>query len=135
MQDHVIIGERILSNVDGYREVARLVRHHHERFDGSGYPDSLSHEDIPLISRIIGVADAFSAMTSGRPYRPALPTSVARQRIRDATGAQFDPRVVGAFEMVLDSASHTYARGTRSAFAFGSDGQDFALRPAAAVFA
>jgi HD-GYP domain-containing protein (c-di-GMP phosphodiesterase class II) len=133
MQDHATIGERILSNVEGYREVATIVRHHHERYDGNGYPDRLSWDEIPLLSRIIGVADAYSAMTSGRPYRAALPTVVARKRIREAAGAQFDPKVVAAFEGVLDGASQTYARGMRSAFAFGSHGQDFALRPAAAV--
>ena len=75
MEEHSTIGERILSNVDGYAEIAKIVRHHHERVDGEGYPDGLTIEDVPLISRIIAVADAYDAMTSGRPYRDAMPSS------------------------------------------------------------
>src|SRR5207237_10305016 len=66
MQTHSEIGERILRNVDTYEEIAAVVRHHHERVDGGGYPDGLSHESIPLLSRIIAVADAYNAMTSDR---------------------------------------------------------------------
>ena len=64
MEEHSTIGERILSNVDGYPEIAKIVSHHHERVDGQGYPDRLTSEDVPLISRIIAVADAYDAMTS-----------------------------------------------------------------------
>src|SRR5207244_3540765 len=69
MEEHPAIGERILSKVEDYAEIARIVRHHHERVDGLGYPDGQSHDDIPLLSRIISVADAYDAMTSDRPYR------------------------------------------------------------------
>jgi putative nucleotidyltransferase with HDIG domain len=68
MQGHSEIGERILANVDGYEDIAQVVRHHHERIDGNGYPDGLEAEAVPLLSRIIGVADAYNAMTSDRPY-------------------------------------------------------------------
>jgi putative nucleotidyltransferase with HDIG domain len=101
MELHSAIGETILSNVDNFAEVAFIVRHHHERFDGSGYPDGLSGEGIPLISRIVAVGDAFGAMTSARSYRKALPAWVARDRLRQGAGIQFDPHVVSAFEAVL----------------------------------
>ena len=71
MEEHSAIGERILGKVDDYGEIARVVRHHHERMDGNGYPDRLCSDEIPIISRIIAVADAYNAMTSGRPYRDA----------------------------------------------------------------
>ena len=72
MERHSEIGERILSKVEAYADVSVIVRHHHERMDGEGYPDKIRGEDIPLISRIIGVADAYNAMTSDRPYRAAM---------------------------------------------------------------
>ncbi|MGE5691457.1 MAG: HD-GYP domain-containing protein [Pseudomonadota bacterium] len=101
MEDHAAIGERILANVDDYAEIARVVRHHHERVDGFGYPDRLRGEEIPLLSRIIAVADAFDAMTSDRPYREAMPTRVARLRLAQAVESQFDTNVVAAFEAIL----------------------------------
>ena len=73
MQTHSQIGERILANVATYSEIAAIVRHHHERVDGGGYPDGLAGDEIPLLSRIIAVADAYNAMTSDRPYRDAMP--------------------------------------------------------------
>ena len=90
MQDHSEIGERILSNVEDYVDIARIVRHHHERVDGHGYPDGIAGEEIPLLSRIIGVADAYDAMTSDRPYREAMPSRVARLRLAQSVESQFD---------------------------------------------
>ena len=84
MQRHSVIGERILKKVESYAEIASIVRHHHERVDGGGYPDDLADEDIPLLSRIIAVADAYNAMTSDRPYRDAMPSRVARLRLAQA---------------------------------------------------
>jgi putative nucleotidyltransferase with HDIG domain len=101
METHSAIGEMILANVDDYREIALIVRHHHERIDGSGYPDQLAGDEIPLLSRIIAVADAYDAMTSDRPYRDAMPSRVARLRLAQAVGTQFDTRAVAAFEAVL----------------------------------
>ena len=75
MEQHSEIGERILRNVDDYSEIADIVRSHHERIDGMGYPDGIHGDEIPLLARIIGVADAYDAMTSDRPYREALPES------------------------------------------------------------
>jgi putative nucleotidyltransferase with HDIG domain len=110
MQAHATIGEHILDKVDDYGEIARIVRHHHERVDGTGYPDGLSGEDIPLISRIISVADAFDAMTSDRPYRDAMPARVARLRLAQAVESQFDTSVVAAFEAILASSREEHWR-------------------------
>jgi putative nucleotidyltransferase with HDIG domain len=116
MEEHSTIGERILSNVDGYGEIAKIVRHHHERVDGQGYPDRIPAEDAPLISRIIAVADAYDAMTSGRPYRDAMPSRVARMRLAAAVGTQFDTTVVAAFEAILATADDDYLIGAREDF-------------------
>jgi putative nucleotidyltransferase with HDIG domain len=116
MEEHSAIGERILSKVEDYDEIARIVRHHHERIDGNGYPDRLSGDDIPVISRIIAVADAYNAMTSGRPYRDAMPSRVARLRLAQAVGSQFDTTVVAAFEAILAQASESYLSGARADF-------------------
>ncbi len=94
IQRHPEIGERILSPVAADEEILRLVRSHHEHFDGSGYPDGLRSEQIPLGARILAVADAFEAMTSERPYRKALDPTEAYAEIERRKGAQFDPEVV-----------------------------------------
>ena len=101
MESHSVVGETILSNVDDYVEIAKVVRHHHERVDGAGYPDGLRGAEIPLISRILAVADAYDAMTSDRPYRGALSPAEARTKLLQAVETQFDPAVVAAFEAVL----------------------------------
>jgi putative nucleotidyltransferase with HDIG domain len=124
MEEHSAIGERILLNVDDYQQVAAIVRHHHERVDGSGYPDRLSDEKIPLLSRIIAVADAYNAMTSHRPYRDAMPSSVARTRLAQAAASQFDPAVVAAFEAILASADEGYRCATGPEFAFAAQADD-----------
>jgi hypothetical protein len=108
METHSEIGERILANVDDYAEIASVVRHHHERVDGNGYPDGLVYAQIPLLSRIISVADAYNAMTSDRPYREAMPSRVARLRLAQAVESQFDTAVVAAFEAILAGASEDY---------------------------
>jgi putative nucleotidyltransferase with HDIG domain len=101
MEEHSVIGERILANVEDYKEIAQIVRNHHERIDGHGYPDGLVGDEIPLLSRILAVADAFDAMTSDRPYRDAMPQKTARLRLAQAAGSQLDPNVVLAFESIL----------------------------------
>jgi HD-GYP domain-containing protein (c-di-GMP phosphodiesterase class II) len=120
MEAHSEIGERILSNVDDYAEIASIVRHHHERIDGQGYPDRLVGAGTPLVSRIISVADAYNAMTSDRPYRDAMPSRVARLRLAQAVESQFDTSVVAAFEAILASADESYRLGTAPDFTFGS---------------
>jgi putative nucleotidyltransferase with HDIG domain len=111
MQRHAEIGERILANVATYSEIASIVRHHHERFDGGGYPDGLEGDEIPLLSRIIAVADAYNAMTSDRPYRDAMPSQVARLRLAQAVETQFDTSVVAAFEAILAASDESYRIG------------------------
>jgi putative nucleotidyltransferase with HDIG domain len=116
MEQHSEIGERILANVEDYAEIARIVRHHHERMDGNGYPDGFAGPDIPLLSRIIAVADAYNAMTSDRPYRDAMPSRVARMRLAQAVGTQFDTSVAAAFEAILAGGSEEYRTGLGMAF-------------------
>jgi putative nucleotidyltransferase with HDIG domain len=116
METHPEIGERILAKVDDYAEIAAVVRHHHERFDGNGYPDGLANDEIPFLSRIIAVADAYNAMTSDRPYREAMPSRVARLRLAQAVETQFDTSVVAAFEAVLAGAPETYRLGKSADF-------------------
>lgn len=94
---HPLAGERILSAAPALEPVARLVRSCSERFDGSGYPDGLTADEIPLGARVIAVCVAFDAMTSTRPYRPALPIRDALGELFRGAGAQFDPMVVAAF--------------------------------------
>lgn len=108
MQEHSAIGEHILMRVDTYADIAKIVRWHHERVDGEGYPDRLRGDEIPLLSRIIAVADAYNAMTSDRPYRDAMPSRVARHRLAQAVESQFDTSVVAAFEAILAGADEDY---------------------------
>lgn len=116
MQDHSAIGEKILANVEDYTEIATAVRHHHERVDGNGYPDGLAGEAIPLLSRILAVADAYDAMTSDRPYRDAMPSRVARLRLAQAVESQFDTSVVAAFEAVLTASSAACRSGVQTEY-------------------
>jgi putative nucleotidyltransferase with HDIG domain len=133
MQSHSEIGERILANVATYTEIAAIVRHHHERMDGGGYPDGLSADEIPLLSRVIAVADAYNAMTSDRPYRDAMRSQVARLRLAQAVESQFDISVVAVFEAILASADESYrtAQGERFERVGGPLGavSDEAIRP------
>jgi HD-GYP domain-containing protein (c-di-GMP phosphodiesterase class II) len=107
MDMHVLIGEDILRPIALLHPLLPGVRHHHERFDGSGYPDGLKGEDIPIEARIMAVADAFDAMTSSRPYREPLPEEEALIELRQAAGAQFDPRIVAAFEQIYPAVKRT----------------------------
>jgi putative nucleotidyltransferase with HDIG domain len=132
MEQHPAIGERILSKVEDYSTIARIVRHHHERVDGLGYPDNLQGDEIPLLSRIIAVADAYNAMTSDRPYRDAMPSRVARLRIAQAVESQFDTSVVAAFEAVLAGASEAYRAGQREDFSIEAKRAKLPLRVATA---
>jgi diguanylate cyclase (GGDEF)-like protein len=97
VETHPEWGERILSPIEDFAAIRPIVRHCHERFDGTGYPDGKAGEEIPIESRIVFVCDAFHAMTTDRPYRKALPHEEAERRLREAAGTQFDPAVVDAF--------------------------------------
>lgn len=102
MEYHPFIGTKILHSVRLLEPVMPLVYHHHERYDGTGYPDGLRGEEIPLGARIISVADAFESMTSDRPYRKAMPVEEAMAELRYNAGRQFDPRVVEVFSRLAE---------------------------------
>jgi putative nucleotidyltransferase with HDIG domain len=104
VEEHTLEGERMLGTVGGLlAEVGRFVRSHHERWDGTGYPDRLAGEEIPLISRIVCCCDALHAMTNDRPYREALTVAAALDELERCAGGQFDPQVVAALVSVLAS--------------------------------
>ncbi|HEV7918522.1 MAG TPA: HD-GYP domain-containing protein [Solirubrobacterales bacterium] len=103
MATHPIIGEQILRDVPGFSEVARAIRHEHERWDGLGYPDGIAGTDIPLASRVVLACDAYHAMVSDRPYRKAMSSDEARDELMRHSGSQFDPIIVGALVNVIDS--------------------------------
>lgn len=102
---HSLMGERILKPVNFPFPVHAIVRHHHERYDGRGYPDNLARQEIPLGARILFVADAFEAMTSDRPYRKALSIARALEELVDNKHTQFDPRVVDVFVEIITAES------------------------------
>ena len=101
MKEHSICGEEILNRFEILSSEAKIIRHHHERFDGMGYPDTLPGEEIPKCARIIAVCDAYDAMTSNRPYREALDKDIALAEIKKCRGVQFDPEISDAFGAVL----------------------------------
>jgi polar amino acid transport system substrate-binding protein len=132
MERHPEYGEELLRKVEveDHGRIGRIVRHHHERIDGEGYPDGLRGDQIPLLSRIISVADAYNAMTSDRPYRGKLPSRVARLRLAQAVESQFDTSVVAAFEAILAVEGEDYRVGVGNRFVF-----DHAYAPAEAELA
>jgi HD-GYP domain-containing protein (c-di-GMP phosphodiesterase class II) len=99
---HPVVGSEILRDVDFIGEGKLVVRHHHEWWDGSGYPDRLAGDEIPLSARVFAVADALDALTSDRPYRRASGWEVARRELLSGAGTQFDPDVVAAFATISD---------------------------------
>lgn len=101
MKRHSTIAIRILEKIDGLQGAAPLIKHHHERFDGRGYPDGLAGEDIPAGSRIISVAEAFDILTSDVPWRDAMDQEGALKELEACAGTQFDPIVVQAFRTAL----------------------------------
>ncbi len=111
MRHHPEIGARILGPLSSLHMVSLYVKHHHEHYDGTGYPDGLKGEEIPLPSRIILLADAFDAMTTDRPYRTALSREDAFLRIREGSGEQFDPRIVDIFFILNEEGYVEYVYG------------------------
>ncbi|MGZ4199501.1 MAG: HD-GYP domain-containing protein, partial [Thermoleophilia bacterium] len=97
LQRHVELGVDIFTNAEAPGEFVEIVRHHHERWDGKGYPNGLKGDEIPLGARLIAICDSFQAMLSDRPYRAALPLEEARAEIRRGAGVQFDPTLAGLF--------------------------------------
>lgn len=101
MKRHSTIATRILEKVDGLQDAAPLIKHHHERYDGKGYPDGLGGDQIPLGARIISVAEAFDILTSDVPWRDAMDQESALTELEACAGTQFDPVVVKAFRTAL----------------------------------
>ena len=102
MSQHTIVGAEIMRDIEFLAEASKVVRSHHERWDGNGYPDGLAGEQIPLNARVFAVADVFDALTTNRPYRVALSFPQARAMIDEQLGSHFDPRVVTAFRRIDD---------------------------------
>ncbi|WP_066187210.1 MULTISPECIES: HD-GYP domain-containing protein [Gracilibacillus] len=100
IKTHPVVGAEALANVEGIKEYIDVIRHHHERWDGHGYPDGLRRREITLFARVVAIADAFDAMTSSRSYRAAVSPEEAYERIMKASGSQFDPQVVEHFKEV-----------------------------------
>jgi len=112
MRTHPTIGAQIVAPMRFLGDAALVIRHHHERFDGAGYPAGLAGEEIPLSARIFAIADSFDAMTSDRPYRKALPVERALEQIREGAGTQFDPEVVDVFvDLVQEEPSPLWGPG------------------------
>jgi putative nucleotidyltransferase with HDIG domain len=102
MAQHPVIGAEIVRGIPFLLESTKIVRSHHERWDGSGYPDGLGHGEIPLAARVFAVADVLDALTTDRPYRPASSLADAREMIVESSGRHFDPDVVDAFRSIED---------------------------------
>ena len=102
MERHPVIGAQIVSGIEFMDQAVEVVRSHHERWDGHGYPDALAGEEIPLSARAFAVADVLDALTTDRPYRPASPFAEAREMIATDSGRHFDPQVIEAFNSIAD---------------------------------
>jgi putative nucleotidyltransferase with HDIG domain len=102
IEGHPVIGAAIIRGIEFLEQASLVVRSHHERWDGQGYPDGLAGEAIPLPARVFAVADVLDALTTDRPYRPAMTLTVARQMIIDEAGRQFDPHIVEVFKSIED---------------------------------
>ncbi|RKX36617.1 MAG: HD-GYP domain-containing protein [Thermotogae bacterium] len=102
IKQHPVVASELLEGYAGLTEYAKIIRHHHERWDGKGYPDGLKGEEIPLESRIMAVADAFDAMTSDRPYRKTLSVEVAKDQLIRGSKTQFDDRLVRIMISIIE---------------------------------
>jgi putative nucleotidyltransferase with HDIG domain len=111
MRRHTTDGAEIVGRIASLREIVPIVRNHHERMDGAGYPDGLRGEEIPLLTRVVAVADTFDAITTSRPYRPGLPPSRAAEEIRGDRGGRLCESVVDAFESLYDAGRFEVAAG------------------------
>jgi HD-GYP domain-containing protein (c-di-GMP phosphodiesterase class II) len=101
IKEHPLIGADIIRPIHLLHNIVPLVMHHHERWDGKGYPSSLKGEEIPIGARIIAIADVYQALISNRPYRKALPENKAKEIIKEGAGTQFDPRIVDVFMQLI----------------------------------
>lgn len=103
IKNHPSIGAHILSNASLFQDIIPIVKHHHERYDGFGYPGKLAGENIPYLARIAAVADSYDAMTSRRTYRDPMPLDIVKQEIEKNKGTQFDPKIADTFLDILDN--------------------------------
>jgi putative nucleotidyltransferase with HDIG domain len=110
MRQHPVIGAEIVRGIEFLTDAVEVIRCHHERWDGDGYPDGLVGEQIPLCARVFAVADVFDALTTDRPYRPSSPMTIAREMIIAESGQQFDPQVIDAFESIDQSTFEHISR-------------------------
>jgi len=104
IKKHPVIGSNIIGHLGMWTDEQDIIRHHHERFDGKGYPDRLKGEEIPLLARILSVADVYDALTTDRSYRQKMSNKVAAEMIKENSGTQFDPEIVDIF-------FHLYSKG------------------------
>jgi HD-GYP domain-containing protein (c-di-GMP phosphodiesterase class II) len=112
VEEHSDMSAHIVESIPFLRELAPVLKHHHERWDGKGYPDGLAEKDIPVLARILACADAFDAMTSDRPYRQAMSVAAARQELVRWRAQQFDPEALDALLAALDAGEVTVAHWT-----------------------
>ena len=103
IKQHPIVGIQILSNASIFQDILPIVKHHHEKFDGSGYPDGLSGDNIPYLARITSIADGFDAMTSSRSYRNSLPLETVVSEFKKYAGTQYDPNITSVFLDILNT--------------------------------
>ena len=103
IKNHPTIGAHILSTATIFHDILPIVKHHHERYDGKGYPSNLEGEKIPYLARIVAVSDTFDAMTSKRPYRDALPIEIVKEEFKKNIGTQFDPNIANVFLDILEN--------------------------------
>lgn len=103
IRKHPVISAEILETIEEFKDIIPIIKYHHERYDGKGYPEGLAGENIPKLSRILAVADAFAAMTSRRPYKNAMTITEAKKEIEKQSGKQFDPEIAGEFIKLLEN--------------------------------
>ena len=107
IKEHPVIGAHILGDAEVFKDIIPIVKHHHERYDGHGYPSQLSGEDIPYMARILTIADCFDAMTARRPYKKPLSVSYAVSELKKNSGTQFDPELVNVFIRLINEGKIT----------------------------
>ena len=112
IKSHPAIGATILKSIKSFRDLVPSVYHHHERFDGKGYPSGIQGEKIPLYARIIAIADSFDAMTSNRPYRKSFSMEMAMSELERNKGIQFDPHITGIFIEILKYSPYHFSRNS-----------------------
>ena len=110
-KEHPLIGSKIVGNIDELHEVAAIIRHHHERYDGSGYPDGLQGEAIPVLARILAIVDAYEAIVSRRNYRSQQSPQAAVKELKENSGTQFDPQLVDIFIGLMDQPEFNQPNG------------------------